>query len=280
MRIVYIAGFFKHVLPELQKRMGKLLESGAVVWIPQYRNTDELNVNRFKGAFFDAVSRGATEILICVFIMRDNTTLPIIVDTMIDEAKSRSKAIEIRVERFKNARDADGVIEQVEAFNPEVEGGDHTVPDSLSDLEQWLAGRHPERVMIHPRAVGAAKKSRYGDIALIYSALDLLGTEYWNMRTSPRELAHKRRYVCDERLKELGLELSLSISDSRAGEQGDEYKVIYPLGSERKRLLEFHLRKGSDRDERFCLRIYFFWDEAAKKVVVGWLPSHLDTRST
>jgi hypothetical protein len=279
-RIAYVAGFFKHVLPDLEKRMGKLLESGAVVWIPQYRNTDELNVNRFKGMFFDAVNRGATEILICLFIMRDNTTLPIIIDTMIDEAKSRSQAFEVRIERFKNARDADGVIERVEAFNPETASEVRTAPESLSDLERWLAERHSGRVVMHPRAIGAARKSRYEDVALIYSALDLLGTEYWNMRTSPRELAHKRRQLCDEKLKELGLELSPSISDSRAGEQGDEYKVAYPLGSEHKRLLEHHLRKGSDRDERFCLRIYFFWDEAARKVVIGWLPSHLDTRST
>jgi hypothetical protein len=45
-------------------------------------------------------------------------------------------------------------------------------------------------------------------------------------------------------------------------------------------MLEFHLKKGSDRDERFSLRIYFFWDGDSKRVVVGSLPGHLDTRST
>ncbi len=50
--------------------------------------------------------------------------------------------------------------------------------------------------------------------------------------------------------------------------------------ADKKKLLEHHLCKGSDRDERFCLRIYFFWDEKLKRVVIGWLPGHLDTRST
>ena len=277
MRIVYVAGFYKHVLPELQKRVRKQLESGAVVWIPPYRQTDQFNVNRFKGAFLDAVSRGATEVLICLFIMRGNISLPLIVETIIEEGKGRSQGLEVRVERFESERDADGVIEKIEAFDPDVE---RLPPNSLAILAQWINERHRDKIVLHPRAIGAAKKSRYEDVAVVYSALDLLGTEYWNMRTSPRELAHKRRQICDEKLKELGLELSLSISDSRAGEQGDEYKVVYPLGSEKKRLLEHHLRKGSDRDERFCLRIYFFWDEKLKRVIIGWLPSHLDTRST
>jgi hypothetical protein len=46
------------------------------------------------------------------------------------------------------------------------------------------------------------------------------------------------------------------------------------------RFLEYHLRKGVAKDERFCLAIYFLWDEQEKKVVVGWLPSHLDNRMT
>jgi len=45
-------------------------------------------------------------------------------------------------------------------------------------------------------------------------------------------------------------------------------------------MLECHLKKESDREQRFCLRVYFFWDSDSKKVLIGWLPSHLDTRGT
>ena len=54
----------------------------------------------------------------------------------------------------------------------------------------------------------------------------------------------------------------------------------YPPHSTEKRFLEFHLRKGSDHDERNCLAIYFFWHGDTQQVVVGWLPGHLKNRMT
>lgn len=277
MRIAYVAGFFKHVLPELQKRLKDHLESGAVVWIPPYGRTDELNVNRFTGAFLSAVSRGASEILICLFFMREKGYLLETVQAIIDSGKARSPGLIVRVEQFKSARDADGIIAKIVAFQPDAK---RQAPDNLDVLPQWVAQHHRDKIVLHPRAVNSAKKSRYEDIALVYSSIDLLGVEYWNMRTSTTQNATKHRERWETKLKELEVEFSPAISDSRAGEQGDEYKVIYPLGTDQKRLLEHHLCKGSDREERFCLRIYFFWDEDAKKVVIGWLPSHLDTRGT
>jgi hypothetical protein len=276
-RIAYVAGFFKHVLPELQKRLTHHLESGAVVWIPPYGRTDEPNINRFKGDFLSAVERGVTEILICLFIMRGKTDLAEIVNAIIDLGKARSPELNVLVEPFKSARDADGVIRAINEFGPTVA---LPAPSDLTALEQWVAKKHNGKLILHPRATDAAKKSIYHDTPLIYSAIDLLAEEYRNMRMAPVELASEAHGRCTRRLEELGLELTQSISSSRAGEQGDDYFVIYPLGSETKRMLEFHLKKGSDRDERYSLRIYFFWDGESKSVVVGWLPSHLDTRGT
>ena len=93
-------------------------------------------------------------------------------------------------------------------------------------------------------------------------------------------LDRKRQW--DQGWEALGLTVEPSISKSRAGEQKDEYYVNYPSGTliGGKKFLEQHLKKGNDRSERFCLRIYFFWDRTANLVVVGWLPSHLDTRQT
>ncbi len=285
MRIAYVAGFFKHVLPELQKQFKKHLDSGAVVWIPPYGQTDELNVNRFKGDFLGAVSRGATEILVCLFFMRKKPYLLETVQGIVDEGKSRSPGLIVRVEQFKSARDFAGVISKIEAFAPDagsrtLDDADVSPPDNLDALPGWVLGRHSERIVLHPRAVNSAKKSKYEDVALIYAAVDFLGIEYWNMRTSIPLNAEERRKACDAKLGALGLDLSTAIGDSRAGEQGDEYEVTYPLGTDQKRVLELHLAKGSDREERFCLRIYFFWDGTAKKVVIGWLPNHLDTRGT
>ncbi len=40
------------------------------------------------------------------------------------------------------------------------------------------------------------------------------------------------------------------------------------------------LKKGISREARYCFRLYFCYDEETQQVVVGWLPSHLDTRAT
>ncbi len=276
MRIAYVAGFFKHVLPELQKRLKDHLESGAVVWIPPYGRTDEPNINRFKGAFLGAIDRGATEILICLFIMRGKTDLSEYVNAIIELGKARSLGLIVTVEPFKSARDADGVIAKINTFAPTVSVPN---PSNLTGLEQWIARKHDGKLILHPRAADAAKKSVYQDVPLIYSAIDLLAEEYRDMRMAPVELALDAHGRCTAKLQELGLELSQSISASRAGEQGEGYFVTYPVSGKR-RMLEFHLKKGSDRDERYSLRIYFFWDGDSKRVVVGWLPGHLDTRGT
>lgn len=84
----------------------------------------------------------------------------------------------------------------------------------------------------------------------------------------------------DAGTKRLGLRHDGSITQERAGHEGDEYYVRYPIGTQTRHFLELHLRKGSSKDERYCLAIYFFWDDDTQQVVVGWLPSHLDNRRT
>jgi hypothetical protein len=276
-RIAYVAGFFKHVLPELQMRQTDHLESGAVVWIPPYGSTPEPNLVRFKGSFFDSIKRGATEILICLFVMRGNSHVLPILQAIVEEGKGRSPNLKVQIELFQDARNADGVNNRIDRFVPTVED---KLPTDLGALEKWVAEHHPGRIVLLPRALKGAKKSRFEDVRLIYAAINLLGNEYWTMRTSVIEQAAQHRCLCDLKMRELSLELAPAITEASAGREGDEYYVNYPQGSNEKRLLEYHLCKGNAREERFCLRIYFFWDEELRKVVIGWLPSHLDTRST
>lgn len=69
-----------------------------------------------------------------------------------------------------------------------------------------------------------------------------------------------------------------SITETRAGEQGDMYFVTYPANTRNTRLLEWHLTHGNSYEARYCLRIYFSWDKPDGVVVIGWLPSHLYNR--
>jgi len=85
------------------------------------------------------------------------------------------------------------------------------------------------------------------------------------------------KQLYDNTLKNLGVEDLPAISDSSAGQQGDEY---YPLYNGKKHKIDRHLVKGTSRDARECLRIYFFWDDDASILVIGSLPGHLKIKSS
>lgn len=154
-----------------------------------------------------------------------------------------------------------------------------TIPDDYDSLPDWVEANLAGRLLLHPRATRGLKDAKYEEVPLVYKALLALGMEYRNMRL--RSADDKAPKVAWERkLGELGLECEGSITRERAGEQGDTYFVKYPLGTVKNQFLDLHLRKGKTKDDRLCLAIYFFWDDEKRRVVVGWLPSHLDNRMT
>ena len=79
-------------------------------------------------------------------------------------------------------------------------------------------------------------------------------------------------------LADNGMDFSGSIDKSRAGQEEEAYYVKYPVGTAKRAFLQYHIVKGTAHEDRFCMRIYFFWDDETGQVVVGWLPSHLSNR--
>jgi hypothetical protein len=152
------------------------------------------------------------------------------------------------------------------------------VPESLDELEEWVNATLTGRVQMLPRAINSAKKGAYEDISRIYRCLLMLGYEYREFRLAP--LNEPAQGALEKKRAELGVAITQATSSDRAGEFGDEYYVEYPRGSNKRRLLEWHVTKGVSREPRFCLRIYFFWDEETRAVVVGHLPSHLETKAS
>lgn len=148
------------------------------------------------------------------------------------------------------------------------------IPESYEDLAEWVGQHLAGRVVLHSRALRALKDATYDDPPTVYKALLLLANEYRDMRLSGGPEAFKAK------LGGMHLEWTGSITEHRAGEEGETYFVNWPLGSTRREFLREHLRKGSSKDARKCLRIYFFWDSESEQVVIGWLPSHLPNRMT
>ena len=146
-------------------------------------------------------------------------------------------------------------------------------PDGLDSLEDWANKHLSGSVHILNRAYRAAKKSEFEDATFVYRVLHILRDHYVPMR---KGLKGNEEFIvaCNE----LGIEETATFSGNRYGEEGDTYIVKY---NGRRRLLERHIKSGSNtRDRRRSFRLYFFWDNDEQQVVIGSLPSHLDSRIT
>jgi hypothetical protein len=153
---------------------------------------------------------------------------------------------------------------------------DLVLPKCYEEMDEWVDEHLAGRLVLHPRALRGLNEAAYEDVALVANALLLLANEY--RATQLGEVDAHRSF--DAGCKELGLRFGRSITRERAGEEGETYFVRFPPNAQSSQFLEFHLRKGSGKDPRHCLAIYFFWDEITRQIVVGWLPSHLENRMT
>ena len=150
------------------------------------------------------------------------------------------------------------------------------VPESggYSDIPDWISTYYSDKLYLTGRAQRSLKNAQYEDIQLVYKCLKLLANQYYDYCMG--EISY------DDFLKacktiDPGLNEAAAATDVAAGMQDDEYFVFY-RGKNCK--LDRHLTKGSSRDPRYCLRIYFFWADDEQIVVIGDLPHHLNTSAT
>ena len=276
MKIAYVAGFFAPALNAIQSSVSTLVAERSVVFIPQ-RSDRQIDLIRLKSELFDQTAKGAQEILFCVFVFRGQEHVSEAIRQIANAAMTRHDRLIVKIQHFKNAQDVSGILRAIGDFGPTRL---QALPGGLDELAPWADYTLKGRLHLHPRALRGAKQSTYGDVHLVYASLNLLGNEYWEMRTCSEHSKPRCGGSFSNKLGTLGLELSPSISSTRAGEEGDAYWVRYPDSRPRRRFLDLHLKKGSDRDARNCLRVYFFWDEVLSVCVVGWLTSHLGTRQS
>jgi hypothetical protein len=150
---------------------------------------------------------------------------------------------------------------------------DRAYPLSYDGIEEWVDASFAGRLSLHNRARRSLRDAQYEDVSLVCKMLESLATDYVDGKRGNREC-----YLSFEQtIKDSSVEISKSISDNKAGEQGDEYFVIY---RGRRQQLELHLKRGTSREQSRNMRIYFFWDEEDEQVIVGYLPGHLDNRLT
>lgn len=156
------------------------------------------------------------------------------------------------------------------------------IPSDYAELPQWVNSYFSDRLFLHARAVRAIKDAAFENVSLVYEALKLLADAYWPMRANQEQ--EQRQTLSsnwEEGIRHLRLEYnSHSIAQNRLGEFREAYTINYRIGQSSRQVLGPHLKFGSTKDDRYCMRIYFLWDYDRQLVVIGHLPSHLDTRAT
>lgn len=145
------------------------------------------------------------------------------------------------------------------------------LPDTLAQIGEWAKTHLAGKAVIREKALQEAAKSRYEQPQVVYKALLLLANQYREMRLGLAK-HNWAELLAQEQLVD---EFSLSETASNKLREGYTFNV-----DGRSYYMERHLKRGTSRDPRQCLRIYFAWDSERKLVVVGSLPEHLRTRAS
>jgi len=147
-------------------------------------------------------------------------------------------------------------------------------PATLRDISSWAVSRLKDRIVIHPKAVRAARKSTFADVALVYRVLEAMADSYWPMRFEGSQSCKKQwdSFMDAERL---------TCAHTGAAVQHHRTAETYHVNWQGQRVpLDQHIQGHSGRDEARTFRVYFHVDEMRKLVVIGHLPSHLPNSMT
>ena len=152
-----------------------------------------------------------------------------------------------------------------------------TRPKVPKDIPAWVSERFAGRLVLHYRAEKMLQSlsSNETDTQLLCDALEYLAMEYRDQKAGllsrdEADMACARKYNRPFVVAPSG--------DASIQMFPEDYMV--PYASEKKnqpqkRALNWHLKIGNTTEN--LLRIYYFFDDTKKVVVVGSLPSHLRT---
>ena len=132
------------------------------------------------------------------------------------------------------------------------------LPTTWKQFPDWCDRHLAERLILAPRARNTIKKTQYEDVGTAAKCLLWLAGAYRNARLGGAG-------------DDLRGPIESGLWNDRCG--GDSF----PFDWNGKRIeVEWHVKNGGNTtDPARCLRIYYFWDEASRRVVVASMPDHI-----
>ncbi len=140
---------------------------------------------------------------------------------------------------------------------------------TYSNIAEVCRTQYSGKLFLLQRAEHSLAKAQFEAPYLVFQALGALANEYRDWRLGKMPQAD-----FESKCHELGITLS-AIRRKRNCHAVDPFAVNYPPGSQEIQPLQYQLCKGNSKKSRYCMRIYFFWAEQDKLVVVGDLPQQL-----
>lgn len=174
MRLLYVAGFFRPVKDALEHRFPAEIQRRSIIWIPQI-GSGEPDLKRLKELLFSSISKGLESVCVALPRLRGKEYCVEVVASILKESCARSESLSTTIKLFDNARDHLGLFDLIQEFGPVTPFPNP--PDTLSVLERWSELNCGGKLIVHPRALRSAKKSRYCDPPLVFRALTVLAEE-------------------------------------------------------------------------------------------------------
>lgn len=146
-------------------------------------------------------------------------------------------------------------------------------PADINGFIRWVDSFYQSDLILLPRAKEELKKARNCDIDTMCDGIEVLAKVYRKWR---RGHISEEEYIAGCKSS---TDTPVAISptgDASINRYAKQYKVHYgdgPRNKSNRRALDLHLKSGVD--QRFLLRIYFFWDSEKEMIVIGSMPEHL-----
>ena len=137
------------------------------------------------------------------------------------------------------------------------------LPTAWCEFASWCEENLSPRVLLSPRARREVKDAQFGDVEVAARCVRWLANDYYDRRRSGGD-------------GDLRLSVEQGIQNDQCGADTFSFKW-----QGKHRNVRWHIKNGGNtRDPRRCLRIYYFWDDTRRQVVVVSLPAHVRTDAT
>lgn len=189
-------------------------------------------------------------------------------DNLLSEAEAGKTAAEDEVATLRAALNHQRRLMEGRADENEPVG----YPADLSGLADWLKSNVLPNVVVTTKAWRAMRKVRYVDMERLCRTLCLLDGPYADMRAG----IDGARAKWLEGLKELRLDNKKQSEGGKSIRGGAEYRFTHEGYTWE---MDWHLRglESIHNDHERLLRIYYAFDEKSGRVLIGHMPTHLQT---